>query len=45
MDQENESPLTLDQINLISFEANIFDVIYQPVITKFLAFSITSTNG
>ena len=49
LDQENESPLTMDQVNLISFDANIFDVIYQPVVTKFLAFSkergLNNING
>jgi len=49
LDQENESPLTMDQVNLISFDANIFDVIYQPVVTKFLALSkeqgLNNING
>ena len=49
LDQENESPLTMNQINLISSDANIFDVIYQPVVTKFLALSkergLNNING
>ena len=49
LDQENESPLTMDQVNLISFDANVFDVIYQPVVTKFLALSkergLNNING
>ena len=49
LDQENESPLTMDQVNLISFDTNIFDVIYQPAVTKFLALSkergLNNING
>ena len=49
LDQENESPLTMDQVNLISLDTNIFDVIYQPVLTKFLALSkergLNNING
>ena len=49
LDQENESPLTMDQVNLISFDANIFDVIYQPMVTKVLALSkergLNNING
>ena len=49
LDQENESPLTMDQVNLISFDTNIFDVIYQPMVTKFLALSkergLNNING
>ena len=49
LDQENESPLTMNQINLISSDANIFDVIYQPVVTKFLSLSkergLNNING
>ena len=48
-DQEDSSPLAIDELSLLPKEAFIYDVIYQPLETKFLRFAnalgIKNENG